>query len=77
VEGLKPDKEKHQSYFLIQPVSSIMILLPFCKLMSCKAITILTEMQILLDQNYVIVSFWREENKTAIQYIKSKKSSLA
>jgi hypothetical protein len=23
VEGLKPEKEKHQTYFLIQPVSSM------------------------------------------------------
>jgi hypothetical protein len=39
VEGLKPEKEKHQTYFLIQPVSSMINLICYYSVSAYIAVT--------------------------------------
>jgi hypothetical protein len=48
VEGLKPEKEKHQTYFLIQPVS---YMIDFISYHSVIAYVICTDVHVAIMQN--------------------------
>jgi hypothetical protein len=63
VEGLKPEKEKHQTYFLIQPVSYVIDFISYHSVIAYVIWTDVPVMQTLSDQTYVMNIFGKQKGE--------------